>query len=591
MLLQLLSEVISQALDDLYHYKTSAKEVSIEPTAKNQKGDFTFVVFPYVKKLQQNPEKLGNEIGNYLIHKLEIIESFEVLKGFLNIALKDKFWLDIIQNFELENPGKHDDGATKKVLIEYSSPNTNKPQHLGHVRNNLLGYSLSKILEKGGYQVVKANLINDRGIHICKSMLAWEKFGNGETPESSGIKGDHLVGKYYVLSDKIYREEVSDLMEQGIAEELAKKQAPFLVEAQEMLKKWEDGDAHVNSIWKMMNSWVYDGFHQTYARMGVSFDRFYYESDTYLLGKEIVQEGLEKEVFFKKFNGSVWVDLTREGLDEKLLLRADGTSVYITQDLGTAELKNRDYAPDHSIYVVGNEQDYHFKVLTLILKKLQKDYADTIYHLSYGMVDLPSGRMKTREGTVVDADQLMDEMYETARQRTEELGKTEGMNDAEKQHLFEMIGMGALKYFLLKVDPVKRMLFDPNESIDFQGNTASFIQYTHARIKSVLRGANIEIRTSEFREFELLAEEKEVVRFLNLYTSRCREAARQYAPSVIAAYAYDLAKLYNRFYHECSILGEPDVNRKSFRLQLSLATASVLKDAMGLLGIEVPEKM
>lgn len=587
-----ISAALEDALISLYKAEPKAFKIVLEPTGKQHQGDFTCVVFPYLKLSGKSPEETATEIGEFVKNRVDEIASFNVVKGFLNFSLHDAVWVNMV-NTEANNPnfGQSNHGNGQKYMVEYSSPNTNKPQHLGHVRNNLLGFSLSKILEKCGYQVVKANLINDRGIHICKSMLAWQKFGNGETPKSSGIKGDHLVGKYYVMSDQVYREEVKQLTEQGIEEEQAKKQAPFLLEAQEMLRKWENGDEEVVNIWKTMNGWVYDGFKETYERMGVSFDQYYYESDTYLLGKRIVDEGLQNGTFFKKENGSVWVDLTADGLDEKLVLRADGTSVYITQDLGTAQLKYDTFHMNKSVYVVGNEQDYHFKVLKLILKKLGKPFAEEIHHLSYGMVDLPSGRMKTREGTVVDADMLMDEMHETAKNRTIELGKTDEMNDDEMHRLFEMIGMGALKFFLLKVDPTKRILFDPNESIDFQGNTGPFVQYTHARIQSILRGAAQNGTDTQGNPGELHAEEKDVIKLLSLYPSKCLEAARSYSPSIIAAYVFELAKAYNRFYHEISILGESDADKKNFRISMSKLTAQVIKDAMNLLGIKVPDKM
>lgn len=587
-----ISNALSNALKTLYKSDSQTAKILLEPTGKQHEGDFTFVVFPFLKISGKSPEQTAQEIGEFVQNSVQEISTFNVVKGFLNFTLQDQFWIDFVdKNRANKQFGQSDVGSGSKIMVEYSSPNTNKPQHLGHVRNNLLGFSLSKILEKCGYEVIKANLINDRGIHICKSMLAWQKFGNGETPESSGIKGDHLVGKYYVMSDKVYRDEVAKLISEGLDEEVAKKQAPFLLEAQEMLRKWEYGDPEVVKIWETMNQWVYDGFRLTYDRMGVSFDKYYYESNTYLLGKEIVDEGLKNGTFFTKFNGSVWVDLTEDGLDEKLVLRSDGTSVYITQDLGTAQLKYDEFQMNQYIYVVGNEQDYHFKVLKLILHKMGKSYANHIHHLSYGMVDLPSGRMKTREGTVVDADMLMDEMHETAKNRTIELGKTEGMNEQEMHDLFEMIGMGALKFFLLKVDPSKRILFDPNESIDFQGNTGPFIQYTHARIRSILRAASKAGIHIEGAPDNLLTEEKDVIKQLSLYPAKCKEAARSYSPSIIAAYIFDLAKTYNRFYHDISILGEVDPTKKGFRITLSKLTVQVIADAMGLLGIKVPDKM
>jgi arginyl-tRNA synthetase len=587
----ILKEKIAQAFNAIFAIEIAAADLAIELTNKQHIGDFTFVVFPFVRQTKQSPENTANAIGNYLVDNENYVSKFNIVKGFLNIEIANNYWFAYLDK-AVENKyfGQSDIGNGTRIMIEYSSPNTNKPQHLGHVRNNLLGSSVSNILDFCGFDVVKANLINDRGIHICKSMLSWKKFGNGETPATSGIKGDHLVGKYYVLSDKIYREQVAELVEKGWEEDKAKKNAPFLIEAQEMLKKWEEGDEEIVTLWKMMNDWVYDGFEKTYQRMGVTFDKYYYESDTYLLGKEIVEEGLKNETFFKKFNGSIWVDLKEEGLDEKLLLRADGTSVYITQDLGTAQLKYNDYKMDKSVYVVGNEQDYHFNVLQLILMKLNKPFADGIFHLSYGMVDLPSGRMKTREGTVVDADDLMQEMHDTAKERTLELGKTQGMDDNEIDALVEMLGIGALKYFLLKVDPTKRMLFDPSESIDFQGNTGPFIQYTFARINSILRSVNHQRQTFKPLD-ELNDEEKDVIKMLSLFQSKCEDAAIGYSPALIASFTYDLAKSYNRFYHEHSILGEQNSEKKAFRINLSIVTAKVLKTAMGLLGIDVPDRM
>lgn len=496
----------------------------------------------------------------------------------------------------MTNPGYgYGEPSGRNVMVEYSSPNTNKPLHLGHLRNNFLGYSVSEILKANGHEVMKVNLVNDRGIHICKSMLAYEKMGNGETPESSGIKGDHLVGKYYVLFDKAYKEQVDELVAQGMDKEEAKKKAPLMLEAQDMLLKWEQGDEHVVNLWKMMNSWVYAGFDETYRTIGVDFDKYYYESQTYTLGKERVEEGLQKEVFFKKDNGSVWVDLTDEGLDEKLLLRADGTSVYITQDLGTAELKYNDFPYDQSVYVVADEQNYHFQVLKATLKKLGKPYAEGIYHLSYGMVDLPSGKMKSREGTVVDADELVQEMVDTARQQTEELGKIEGFTAEEAQHLYHTLAMGALKYFLLKVDPKKRMLFNPQESIDFRGNTGPFVQYTHARISAILRKAGemgISVDAASFENFGNLHEtEQEVIIQLVNFPAVVKEAGNLYAPSIIANYAYELAKSYNRFYQEISIFNETDEQARNFRIALSAMVARFVRESMKLLGIEVPERM
>jgi arginyl-tRNA synthetase len=584
-----INNAISQAFANLFEVEVAPQTISLEQTKKEFDGHVTFVVFPYLKQTKKGPEQSASLIGEFLKQNCAEISEFNVIKGFLNLVLSDVYWLNVFNN-ELTTA---DFGVlpfkNKKVMVEYSSPNTNKPLHLGHVRNNLLGFAVAEILKAAGYDVIKANLVNDRGIHICKSMLAWQKFGNNETPESSGLKGDHLVGKYYVIFDKHYKKEIETLITEGKTEDEAKKQAPLILQAQEMLQKWEAGDADVISLWETMNSWVYAGFEQTYNALGVNFDQFYYESNTYLLGKDIVEEGLEKNVFFKKSDGSVWIDLTADGLDEKLVRRADGTSVYITQDLGTAQLKYDDFNMQQSIYVVGNEQDYHFKVLFLILEKLGKTWANGLYHLSYGMVDLPSGKMKSREGTVVDADDLIEEMKQTAKEKTEALGKVDNFEPAEKEKLFEMIGMGALKYFLLKVEPKKRLLFDPNESIDFQGNTGPFIQYTHARIKSVLSKATIKegfINPSTLKESEL-----ELIQLMSKYPETLAAAAQAHNPAAIANYAYDLAKAYNKFYQTESILKIDDEDLKAFRLKLSELTASTLKKTMNLLGIMMPERM
>jgi len=579
-----------EAVKALYNTDLKESDINLQETRKEFEGEVTVVTFPLTRLSKKSPEQTGNEIGEYLVNNLKEVSKFNVIKGFLNVSLTDAFLLDTFTNeISKADFGKAADNG-KKVMVEYSSPNTNKPLHLGHIRNNLLGYSVSEILAANGYDVVKANLVNDRGIHICKSMLAWQKFGNGETPESTGLKGDKLVGNYYVIFDKEYKKQIDELKAQGQSEDDAKKNAPLIKEAQQMLQKWEAGDEEVISLWKTMNSWVYAGFDVTYKKLGVYFDKYYYESDTYLLGKDIIDEGLEKGVFFKKEDNSVWIDLTADGLDEKLVLRGDGTSVYITQDLGTAELKYKDFGVDESIYVVGNEQDYHFKVLFLILEKLGKSWAKGLYHLSYGMVDLPSGKMKSREGTVVDADDLIQEMVETAKQRTEELGKVEGFSEEEKEKLYNMIGLGALKYFLLKVEPKKRLLFDPNESIDFQGHTGPFIQYTHARICSVLTKSGVS--NFAFSGIETVtATERELILALNKYLETLQIAAKEHSPAQIANYAYELAKLYNKFYHEEPILKVEDQQLKNFRLALSSATASVIKKSMNLLGIEVPEKM
>jgi arginyl-tRNA synthetase len=579
-----------KAVKQLYQTDITPDAVSLQETRKEFEGQVTIVTFPFTKFSRKTPEQTGAEIGDYINTELKEVAGFNVIKGFLNISLADSYWLDqlytdiLTDDFAVAKPNG------KKVMVEYSSPNTNKPLHLGHVRNNLLGFSVAEILSAAGFEVVKANLVNDRGIHICKSMLAWQKFGNDETPQSTGEKGDHLVGKYYVLFDKEYKKQIDELKAVGQTEDEAKKNASVIKEAQEMLKKWETGDAEVINLWKTMNSWVYEGFDATYKKLGVDFDKFYYESNTYLLGKDIIEEGLQKGVFFKKDDGSVWIDLTADGLDEKLVLRGDGTSVYITQDLGTAQLKYDEYNVDQSIYVVGNEQDYHFKVLFLILDKLGKSWAKGLYHLSYGMVDLPSGKMKSREGTVVDADDLIDEMVSTAKEQTEALGKVDGFSEADKQELYYTIGMGALKYFLLKVDPKKRLLFDPNESVDFQGHTGPFIQYTHARIKSVLSRAGYENNT--IVNTTLLADvERDLVVTLTQFPTVIQQAANGHNPGIVANYVYEVSKVYNKFYHEKSILQAEDEQTKQFRLQLSAATAKVISKGMGLLGINVPERM
>ena len=579
-----------EAVKALYNTELKHTEVSLQETRKEFEGDITVVTFPLTRISKKSPEQTGTELGQYLVDNIEHVSKFNVIKGFLNLSLSDTYLLHIYkENISKDGFGQFSANG-KKVMVEYSSPNTNKPLHLGHVRNNLLGYSVAEILAANGYEVIKANLVNDRGIHICKSMLAWQKFGNAETPESSGQKGDHLVGKYYVIFDKKYKKQIDELKSEGLTEEDAKKSAPIIKEAQKMLQQWEAGDAEVIKLWKTMNAWVYSGFDQTYKKLGVDFKKFYYESDTYLLGKDIIDEGLEKGVFFKKEDNSVWIDLTADGLDEKLVLRGDGTSVYITQDLGTAQLKYNDFGMDESIYVVGNEQDYHFKVLFLILEKLGKVWAKGLYHLSYGMVDLPSGKMKSREGTVVDADDLIDEMVETARSRTEELGKVDGFSEEEKAKLYEMIGLGALKYFLLKVEPKKRLLFDPNESIDFQGHTGPFIQYTHARIRSIISKAQI-LKPVSSEVSTLTTTERELILLLNNYPETLSAAAKEHSPAQIASYVYDLAKLYNKFYHEEPILKLQDEELKAFRLSLSLTTGALIKRCMRLLGIEVPDRM
>jgi len=585
-----ITEAAVKAVKHLYQTDINTSDISLQETRKEFEGQVTIVTFPFTRFSKKSPEQTGNEIGAYLQNELKEIAGFNVIKGFLNISLSDNYWLNTLYSVVSSDDFAVFKPNGKKVMVEYSSPNTNKPLHLGHVRNNLLGYSVAEILAAAGYEVVKTNLVNDRGIHICKSMLAWEKFGNGETPESTGMKGDHLVGKYYVLFDKEYKKQIDELKQISQTEDDAKKNAPIIKEAQQMLQKWEAGDKEVISLWKTMNSWVYAGFDATYKSLGVSFDKYYYESNTYLLGKDIVDEGLEKGVFFKKDDGSVWIDLTAEGLDEKLVLRSDGTSVYMTQDMGTAQLKYNDYHMDKSIYVVGNEQDYHFKVLFTILKRLGKEGADGLFHLSYGMVDLPSGKMKSREGTVVDADDLMAEMVRTAKQQTETMGKVEGFGEEEKLQLYHTIGMGALKYFLLKVDPKKRLLFDPNESVDFQGHTGPFIQYTHARIRSVLNRADFKMGGKVYTQ-ALADVERDLVVSLSQFPETIKLAADGYSPAIIANYVYELAKTYNKFYHEKSILQAEDEESKQFRLQLSAASGKVINKALKLLGIEAPERM
>ncbi|MEJ8757466.1 arginine--tRNA ligase [Pontibacter sp. H259] len=590
-----ISKSISDALQALFTITVDAAQIALQPTRKEFAGSFTFVTFPFTKQAGKGPEQIGQALGEYLKENAAEIKDFNVVKGFLNLEVEQTEWLKIFRNLMQDEKYGYGENSGKKVMVEYSSPNTNKPLHLGHLRNNFLGFSVAEILKANGHDVMKANLVNDRGIHICKSMLAYQMFGNGETPQSSNIKGDHLAGKYYVQFDKAYKEQIDELVAGGMDKEVAKKKAPLILEAQEMLQKWEQGDKEVVDLWKQMNGWVYEGFDATYKNIGVDFDKFYYESETYMLGKERVEEGLAKGVFFKKEDGSVWVDLTEEGLDEKLLLRADGTSVYITQDMGTAELKYNDFPYDQSIYVVADEQNYHFQVLKAVLKKLGKPYAEGIYHLSYGMVDLPSGKMKSREGTVVDADELVQEMIDTARQQTEELGKIEGFTPEQAKELYHTLAMGALKYFLLKVDPKKRMLFNPQESIDFRGNTGPFIQYTHARIAAILRKAGemgLKVDVTAFDSIETMHEtEQEVITQLANFGAVVEEAGKLQAPSVIANYAYELAKAYNRFYQEISIFNETDEQARNFRIALSAMVARFVRESMGLLGITVPERM
>ena len=576
----------------IYNQEIPEEQVNVQDTRAEFEGQVTVVVFPITRYSKKSPEATANDLGAYLVEHVEEVISYNVIKGFLNLVIEEYYFINML-NTELMDP---DFGIIKpngnKVMVEYSSPNTNKPLHLGHVRNNLLGYSVAELLKANGDEVFKVNLVNDRGIHICKSMLAWQKFGHGETPESTGLKGDHLVGKYYVIFDKEYKKEIEVLKAAGQTEEEAKKNAPLIKAAQDMLLAWEKGEASVIELWTKMNAWVYAGFDVTYKNLGVDFDKYYYESDTYLLGKDVVEEGLEKGVFYKKEDGSVWINLTADGLDEKLVMRADGTSVYITQDLGTAQMKYDDFKMDESIYVVGNEQDYHFKVLFLILKKLEKTWAKGLHHLSYGMVDLPSGKMKSREGTVVDADDLIAEMIATAKQKTEELGKVNEFSEEEKEQLYYNIGMGALKYFLLKVEPKKRLLFDPSESIDFQGNTGPFIQYTHARIKSLLTKAGFAEGHKSDPDLALSEVELEMVILLSKYEAEIAAAAKGYSPATLANYLYEVAKLFNKFYHEIPpIVKEENEKIKQHRLNLCFVTANILKSGMKLLGITVPERM
>jgi arginyl-tRNA synthetase len=588
---QILHSTVQQALSQIYNLNNPV--ISFQKTRKEFEGDFTLVTFPYTKETKKSPEQLGQELGEFLLKNNDQVSAFNVVKGFLNISLSNKFWLSYFRSVkDLATIGyKKEKSSGRTIMLEYSSPNTNKPLHLGHVRNNLLGYSVSQVLKANGHEVIKANLVNDRGIHICKSMLAWQKFGNGETPASSGLKGDFFVGKYYVAFDKAYKKEIEELIAQGKTKEEAEKNAAVIIEAQDMLRKWEAGDAEVVNLWKTMNAWVYEGFAVTYKTLGVDFDKMYYESNTYLLGKEIIKEGLEKNVFYKKENGSVAIDLSAEGLDEKIVLRSDGTSVYITQDLGTAIERFKEFPQlSQLIYTVGNEQDYHFKVLFKILEKLGYAWAKECYHLSYGMVELPEGKMKSREGTVVDADELLAEMFDTATATTKELGKVDDFNEEEFKELNRSIGLGALKYFILKVDPKKKMLFNPKESIDFNGHTGPFIQYTHARIKSVLRKAAFDFEKDEVN-IEMSAIEKELVKFIYDFDAVVEEAGSVFNPALVANYIYEVTKLYNRFYHDCPILKEEDNNIKIFRLQLSKLCAQAIANAMNLLGIVVPEKM
>ena len=592
----ILGTVVADAVKTLYGLETEVDQIQLQKTKKEFEGDLTVVIFPFVKAARKSPEQTGTEIGEFLIQKNSVVSKYNVIKGFLNLSISKSYWLETLNKIHKEKtfgikPATDD---SELMMIEYSSPNTNKPLHLGHVRNNLLGHSIAEIQKANGWKVIKTNIVNDRGIHICKSMLAWKLFGDGETPESSGLKGDHLVGKYYVVFDKAYKAEIKELIEKGLSEEEAKKSAPLILEAQKMLLAWENNDPEVRHLWEMMNGWVYAGFDKTYQQMGVSFDKIYYESETYLEGKGKVEEGLKTGVFYRREDGSVWADLTGDGLDEKLLLRADGTSVYMTQDIGTAKLRYDDYPINKMVYVVGNEQNYHFQVLSILLDKLGFEWGKNLVHFSYGMVELPEGKMKSREGTVVDADDLMTEMIDTARETSQELGKLDNCTPEEIETIARMVGLGSLKYFILKVDPRKNMTFNPKESIDFNGNTGPFIQYTHARIKSVLRKATetgIDFSSMNNVDLEISEKESYLIQLITEFPAIVREAGEEFSPALIANYIYELVKEYNQFYHDFSILKEENPSLKQFRLILSETIASVIKTGMGLLGIDVPERM
>jgi arginyl-tRNA synthetase len=587
---------IKEAVKKLYNSEVNDEFIQLQETRKDFRGDFTLVVFPLLRYSKNTPETTGEMIGSYMVENCSAVSGFNVIKGFLNLEISDKWWLEFFSKMasEQDHFARCRVAEPETIVVEYSSPNTNKPLHLGHIRNNLLGFSLYRLLSSTGHKVIKTNIVNDRGIHICKSMLAWQRFGNGETPESSGMKGDHLVGKYYVLFEKAYRMEVEKLILDGMSPAEAKETAPIMKEIREMLVKWEAGDKDVINLWKMMNSWVYAGFDETYLKLGVDFDRIYYESQTYMLGRELVLKALEKDILYRNNDSSIWADLTSEGLDQKLLLRSDGTAVYMTQDLGTAVRRYDDYHFNRHIYVVGNEQNYHFQVLKAVLKRMGYEWSDGLIHFSYGMVELPEGRMKSREGTVVDADDLIAEMHETARSVSLELGKLSDFSDEEKEDVFRKIGLGALKYFILKVDPRKNMTFNPEESIDFNGNTGPFIQYTYARIKSVLRkalqsGLNDDVPVSF--PFQPLQKELDLIKLLRRFSETVATAAHDYSPALIANYCYDLAREFNQFYHDYSILGETDTEIRTFRLVLSKLISEILAEGMWLLGIEMPERM
>ena len=590
----LISQAAGQAVKALYGMEASEKMLQLQKTRSEFEGNLTLVVFPFVKAAKKSPEQTAQEIGQYLVDNCSAVEKFNVVKGFLNLSIGEGAWLELLQAMDKDDHFgmKQATEESPLVMIEYSSPNTNKPLHLGHVRNNLLGWSLAQIMEANGNKVVKTNIVNDRGIHICKSMLAWLKYGNGETPESSGKKGDHLIGDYYVAFDKHYREEIKELVAQGMDEDKAKQEAPLIKEAHEMLVKWENNDPEVRALWEKMNNWVYAGFDETYKKMGVGFDKIYYESQTYLKGKAKVEEGLAKGLFERHEDNSVWADLTNEGLDQKLLLRSDGTSVYMTQDIGTAEMRFQDYPIDKMIYVVGNEQNYHFQVLSILLDRLGFKWGKELVHFSYGMVELPNGKMKSREGTVVDADDLMELMVEDAYKTSMELGKFDDMTEEERREIARIVGMGALKYFILKVDARKNMLFNPEESIDFNGNTGPFIQYTYARIRSILRkSAALSSPSSISNISSLSGKEIELIQKMSEFGAAVEQAGKDYSPSGIANYCYELTKVFNQFYHDFSILNEPDEQKKAVRLMLAKNVAKIIKNGMGLLGIEVPERM
>ncbi len=586
---------VKTALAELYDFTPADNQIQIQNTRKDLEGDITIVVFPFLRFSKKSPEQTGEEIGNFIKEKIDIVDSFNVIKGFLNLEISNSYWIEnLLEAYSDKSFGITAQGEdSKTVMVEYSSPNTNKPLHLGHIRNNLLGYSISEILKASGNNVIKTNIVNDRGIHICKSMYAWQKWGNGKTPENSGMKGDHLVGEFYVEFDKHYKAEIAELVEKGLSKEEAENQAPSILAARELLLKWEAKDEETMNLWKTMNKWVYDGFDITYKTLGVDFDKIYYESETYLVGKDEVLRGLSEGLFYKKDDGSVWADLTADKLDQKILLRSDGTSVYMTQDIGTAKMRFEDYTIDKMVYVVGNEQNYHFQVLAILLDKLGFKWGKDLYHFSYGMVELPSGKMKSREGTVVDADDLVEDMVKVARDVANELGKLDSLSESEAEKTYRMIALGALKYFILKVDPKKNMLFNPEESIDFNGNTGPFIQYTYARIQSVLRKAaerNI-IINKDIQVAKISEKEKDLLKRVSLFPATVTEAAANYSPAVIANYCYELVKEYNQFYHDHYIVTETDENVRNLRLVLSSSVAAVIKQGMNLLGIEMPERM